>query len=310
MKITKRFLKTIIIFYILSAAISCGKNEPAPTPENEFSFKIQFFVGDVKVVRADGEASAKQGEQLNIDDVLVTGSKSSADILYGASGVIRVNEKSKILIAAIADDKGNDTVLDMEQGKVFAAFTKLKGTKFSVKTPTVVASVRGTSFSVESDKSGAKVSVLKGTVKADPIKDGNVIEEKGVDVQANYKTDYINEKTVEKIAAGNNAIAVTKMTTTETTALQNDTKSIIGNIDESKDLTPKEKEDIKKEMLVGADDKSDDKKADVKKSAKVGDSKFENTKAKSEDEKKKAEEIIKQKEEQIKKERISNIPTM
>ena len=300
MKITKKFIKTIILFYILSTAIACVKEE-VKSVDNEFTFKIQFFVGDVKILRADAEVPINQGDQLNINDVIITGVKSSVDILYGAAGIIRINENSKISITAIADDKNSDAVMDMEKGKVFAAFSKLKGTKFNVKTPTVVASVRGTSFSVVSDKSGAKVSVLKGTVSADPVKDGNIIENRGVEIQANYKTDYVNEASVDKIAAGNKKIAVSKLSNTETTELQNDTKSIIGNIDDIQDLTQQEKEDIKKEMLVGSGIDKTSVKPIKQKNDSVAESIIDE---------KKAEEIKKQKEEQIKKERISNIPTM
>jgi len=304
MKITKKFIKTLIIFYIFSTAISCGKEEPVQSTVNEFLFKIQFFVGDVKILRGDAEISVNQGDQLNIADTIITGSKSSIDILYGSSGIIRINENSNVSIASIADDKNSDTVMNMEKGKVFAAFTKLKGTKFNVKTPTVVASVRGTSFSLVSDKSGAKVAVLKGTVTAEPVKDGNIIEDKAVEVQANQKTDSINEASVDKIAAGKKTITVSKLTTAETTDLYSETKNLKDSIDAIPDMTAEEKEAMKKEMPYGTGEKT------VVSPKKQNDT---NIKAQSDstlNDKKKAAEEVKKQAEQVKKERISNIPTM
>lgn len=254
MKTVKKIIKAAFIFYIMAMIAGCEKKE-APQQDtaaavSEFSFKVQFVLGDVKILKADKEAAVNVGEQIDINDVIITGKKSSLDILYGTSGVIRINENSRISIAAIADNQNNNTVLNMDKGSVFAAFSKLKGTEFNVKTPTVVASVRGTSFSVVSDKSGAKVSVLKGTVSAAPVKDGNIIENKAIEVQANQKTDYVSEKTVDKIVAQNKTINVSAMSTAETVKLQEETKTIKMNIDEIQNLSPQEKEDIKKKWFM------------------------------------------------------------
>jgi len=314
MKVTKNFIKMIIIFYFVSAAIYCGNKDTTTTQsaENEFSFQVQFFIGDVKIIKGETETSVTQGDQVNINDIIITKSKSYVDILYGTSGIIRVNENSKISIAAIADDKNNDTIMNMEKGKILAAVSKLKGTKFNVKTPTVVASVRGTSFSVENDKSGAKVTVVKGTVSAAPVKAGDIIENKAVDVQENHRTDYINEATVDKIAAGKKEVVVTKMSTTEITALQNETKEIKSSVVETQSLTPQEKTDLEKELQFGSDDTKAVKPNKQTKKVEADNALAEAEKQKKieEEKKKAAEAAVKQKEEQTKKERISNIPTM
>jgi len=315
MKITKNLIKILIIFYMASTVVSCGKKE-TQLAENEFSFKVQFIIGDVKILKGDAEVPVAQGDLINVDDVLITKSKSYVDILFGTSGVIRVNENSKISIASIADGKNNDTTINMEQGNLLAAVSKLKGTSFNVKAPTVVASVRGTSFNVISDESGSKLSVLKGTVTAQPVKDGNVIADKIVEVQANHKTDYITEATVEKIISDNKSITIAKMTNTEVTTLQNETRGMRDNIPEIKDLSPQEKQDIEKELQFGAVVNEPAAKQDTKPVNKTVDNTID-VKKKIEEEKKlkdvaekKAAEELKQKEEQIKKERISNIPTM
>ena len=305
MKMTKNFIKTAFIIYLVSIALSCGKKEtPQEDTGNDFFFKVQFLIGDVKILKANREIDANVGDIINIEDAVITGSKSSIDILYGTSGIIRVNENSKVSIAALANNESSSTVVNMEQGGVFATFSKLKGTDFNVKTPTVVASVRGTSFSVTNDQAGAKVAVLKGTVSAAPVKDGKIIEDKTVDVQENQKTDYINEETVDKmIASEKKTITVSAMSAAETAKLQEESKTIKANIDVIQDLSPQEKEDIKNAMTtVTASDSKKSTKPSKQKATPEPDNTIIDTK--------KIEDIKKQKEEQIKKERISNIPTM
>ena len=326
MKITKKLMKMMLVFSILSIAIGigCKQEETTQTVANDFFFKVQFAIGDVKIIKTDPataaktEAVANPGDEINIDNTIVTGSKSSVDLLYGTSGIVRINENSKVSIAAIADNQNTNTVVNMEQGKVFAAFSKLKGgTGFNVKTPTVVASVRGTSFTVENDILGARVAVLKGSVKAAPVKDGEIIENKEVSVKENHRTDYITETTVHTITTGKKEnIPVSKMTAAEITVMHKEVKDI--DIDAIQDLSPKEKENIKKEITFG----DAGKKPEVKQPAKKDDKedkaaaaaeakrKAEEEKKRLEAEKKKKEEQVKQKEEQVKKERISNIPTM
>ena len=324
MKITKKLMKMMLVFSILSIAIGigCKQEETTQTVANDFFFKVQFTIGDVKIIKTDPataaktEAVANPGDEINIDNTIITGSKSSVDLLYGTSGIVRINENSKVSIAAIADNQNTNTVVNMDQGKVFAAFSKLKGgTGFNVKTPTVVASVRGTSFAVETDTLGARVAVLKGSVKAMPVKDGEVIENKEISVKENYRTDYITETTVHTITTGKKEnIPVSKMTAAEITVMHKEVKDI--DIDAIQDLSPKEKENIKKEMTfsdtkpeVKQQPQKDDKEAKAAAAAEAK-RKAEEEKKRLEAEKKKHEEVIKQKEEQVKKERISNIPTM
>ncbi|MCL1911530.1 MAG: FecR domain-containing protein [Leptospirales bacterium] len=299
MKTAKKFIKAITTVCILSAAVSCGQNESATQNANASLFKVQFFIGNVKISGERGEVSAKQGDILSINDVIKTGGKSYVDILYASSGVIRINENSSVSIAAIPDNENNSTILGMEKGKLFVALSKLKKNDFNVKTSTLVAAVRGTSFSVVSDKAGSKVSVLKGTVSARPVKKGNVIEEKAADIHENFKTDYINEAAVDKITAGKE-IATVKMTDAETTEFMNEANDIKENIDKISELSPQEKENIEKEMRT-TDTPHDPQKA---KAARIA-------AAKKAAEKKRREAAAKKaKEEKTKKERVSNIPTM
>ncbi len=317
--------ETIVIFICLTLMfISCGKKEaPVAQPEDQFNFKIQFVLGDVKISGTSGERAANPGDVIAVSDIIITGKKSVTDLLFGKSGVVRINENSRVTLTAIADKTNNDTVMDMENGKVFLTLTKLKGTGFKVKTPTAVASVRGTSFTVTSDKKGAKLAVVKGTVAVNPVKEGKIIEEKSIDVEAGKKTEYIDTKAVEQIIKGKMEIPVMDMTPAEKIEIQTVVKDI--KIEEIPELSLEIKEEIKQEMSTepAVEEKADDssKKAeDAAIARKLAEEKKrkdealkrqqEEERIKQEEEMKKLAEEKKRKEEQQKKDRASNIPTM
>lgn len=322
----------IILLYSVIFLAACGKKEtPAPVAEPAkpaFFFKVQFILGDVKVSVNGAEKPAAQGDRLNVGDVIITGKKSVVDLIFGESGVIRVNENSNITVSNIADKAGGETVMDMNNGKVFLTLSKLKGTGFKVKTPTAVAGVRGTSFSVTSDKKGAKLSVMKGTVAVNPVKDGKVIEDKSIAVESGNKTGYIDKKSVEKIINGKMEIPVMEMTPSEKIEIQTEAKEI--KVEEIAEISLELKEDIKKEIAVepAAEEKkvevkevpavnrSDDKAAARRKLAEEKRMKEEEEKRLVEEKRQKEAELKrlaeekKIKEEKQKKDRASNIPTM
>lgn len=322
-------LKLSGVIYLAAVLLlfSCGKKEvPVAEPEESFTFKVQFVLGDVKITGGAGERAANQGDSVAVSEIITTGKKSVADLLYGKSGVIRINENSHVTVTSIADKSNNDTVMDMNNGKVFLTLTKLKGTGFKVKTPTAVASVRGTSFTVLSDKKGAKLSVVRGTVAVNPVKEGKIIEEKSVDVEAGKRTDYIDKKAVEKIIMGKMEIPVMDMTPAEKIEIQAEVKEI--KIEEIPDLALEVTQEIKQETVAEPvlEQKIEEKKDDSDKKAeqaslakKLAEEKKrkedelkrqEEERIKKEEEMKKLAEEKKKKEEQVKKDRASNIPTM
>ena len=62
-------------------------------------------------------------------------------IAWGDRGLVRVNEKTRIIVASLAK-KGDDPDMDMKSGGIMVMLTKLvRGESFQVKTATQVASV-------------------------------------------------------------------------------------------------------------------------------------------------------------------------
>jgi hypothetical protein len=309
--VINRIVMAILIACFISA---CGKKEapvPAAGTEEKLFFKIQFIIGDVKISGVSGSREAKAGENININESIITGKKSAVDVIFGASGVIRINENSRVAIKSIADKNTGDTVMDMDKGKVFITLAKLKGKSFRVKTPTAVASVRGTSFTVVSDNKGAKLSVANGTVAVNPVKDGKIFEDKTASVEAGKKTGYIDKKSVEKIIEGKMEIPVMDMTPAEKIEIQSEVKNI--KIEAIPDLSMELKEEIKQQIEISAVPgiKESRKESSIKKDEREDIlKKVEEEKKIREAELKKLAEEKKQLEEKKKKDRASNIPTL
>lgn len=333
----KNIKACLIILILLSGImISCGKKEETSGGgEDVFSFKVQFVLGNAEISGASGRKKAAQGDILVEGDVITTGDKSVADLIYGESGVIRINEKSRVTVTSIAEKTGSDTVMSMDNGKVFLTLTRLKGTGFQVKTPTAVASVRGTSFTVSTGSRGAKLAVVKGSVAVNPVKEGKVIEDKTIAVETGKTTDYIDEKVVERIISGEVEIPVMDMTPAEKIEIKTEIMEI--KIEEMPELTLEIKDEILKETVIDDEPEKEQavktdnsakkaeeaalakKAAEEKKRKEAELKKQEEERLKKEEEerlrkeaemRRLAEEERKEKEEKLKKERASNIPTM
>ncbi len=124
---------------------------------------VIFFVGDVKI----NGAVAEIGNIVKENDTIITGTMSSCDIKIGES-IIRVKEKSKLLISQLIKTGAVENVaLGLDVGKMLCKPKKLmKSESFMVRTPTAVAAVRGTQFTVETDrKKTTRIKVYNGKVR-------------------------------------------------------------------------------------------------------------------------------------------------
>ncbi len=315
--------KTITLIAALILLYSCSKKQDeSPAVRPDFSFKIQTVLGDVNISTAGVSRSASAGETVAMNEIITTGKNSIADLTYGTSGVIRISANSKISISSIVDKTSNSTTIDMENGKILLTLSKLKGTGFNVKTNTIAAAVRGTSFLVESGKKGSRLLVLKGKVNLNPVKDGKTIEDKTTAVEKGMKTDYITEKNVESIVLGKTVMnAPVKITDSEIALIKAEVREM--KIDSIQGLDPEVTEEVNQNILEDSAIELKNKEVNespIKKhdnSAELQKKKSEEEATlKQEEERKRLEEVQKakeeqiQKEEKIKKDRASNIPTM
>ncbi|HQE59713.1 MAG TPA: FecR family protein, partial [Spirochaetota bacterium] len=152
-------MKYLLLSVILTVAVfsSCTKKE------EEFAVAVSFVIGDV----SRNGVQLAIGEEILEGDIVTTGSSSSCDVKSGGS-IIRIKEKSVMKFSKMNFSDGNEnTVFALDQGKLLCKPKKLlKDDSFIVKTPTAVAAVRGTQFTVETDiKKTTRINVYDGKVK-------------------------------------------------------------------------------------------------------------------------------------------------
>ncbi len=141
------------------------------------AYQVQVVVGDVNIVTGGSTKAATEGQALVGGDTVITGRNSMADIAWGDRGLVRVNEKTRITVASLAK-KNDDPDMDMNTGSIMVMLSKLvRDESFQVKTPTQVASVRGTSFQITADNDASRVDVLTGVIIIHPVRDGNIYRE-------------------------------------------------------------------------------------------------------------------------------------
>lgn len=119
---------------------------------------------NVEVRKAETEVwlKVKVGDFLHEGDYVKTGKNSEADISFITGVRINLKEDTEIEIKQTrAEEKGNETKLEVFKGKLFNKVRKLS--RMEIKTPQAIAAVRGTEFGVEvSDLT--RIYVLEGLV--------------------------------------------------------------------------------------------------------------------------------------------------
>jgi hypothetical protein len=181
---------------------------------------ISFFIGDVN----RNGSSVAIGDPVSEKDSIITGAQSSCDIKIGSS-IIRVKEKSKLSFSSLAMNKDiENTTLDLGEGRLLCKPKKLlKDESFTVKTPTAIAAVRGTEFTVEADAAKTtRIKVYDGKVKVakriKPLEDKidkmlevapSVEEKESIIITEKEVID--TEKKVEKFMAANKTANTTEI---------------------------------------------------------------------------------------------------
>ena len=150
----KLFLAILCLMLIIPAG--CIKES-----KEDYS-SIIFYIGDVK----KNNIAAEIGEIILQNDAISTGVQSSCDIKIGGS-IIRIKEKSNVRLSELYQKNDIEkTTVDLDVGKLLCKAKKLsKSESFLVKTPTAIAGVRGTKFTVEADaKKTSRIKVFNGNV--------------------------------------------------------------------------------------------------------------------------------------------------
>lgn len=154
---------------ITGLVLTCGQKREQKQAAAS-NMVVVFAFGDAKIIRAGKEIPAKVGMLVNQDDEIKT-TNGSVDLQTRNGSAIRVREFTNIQVARLTGGDAGETKISMKHGGLLAS-VKRKSSKedFSVVTPTAIAGVRGTTFSVEMDEEGAapRVKVLQGKVAMAP----------------------------------------------------------------------------------------------------------------------------------------------
>jgi len=128
--------------------------------------KITELSGKVEILRggqADRAEAAAVGATLSPGDAVRTGVDSSATIEMGSGNTARLESNSTLKVGS----RPNAPKLNLLGGKLLGRLRKIpKGEKVHVGTPTSIAGIEGTTFSVSVSSGGAtEVDVLTGSVR-------------------------------------------------------------------------------------------------------------------------------------------------
>ena len=134
-------LRLPIFFVVLVSLFAFAR----PVLAEEFQCEVLNVKGTVTVRDSKGTArAAKQTELLKVGEEVEVGDESYVDLSYDKDwkNVTRLEANSKVKITSIAPGK-----LDLTEGGIFAKLKKLpQDSAFEVRTPTAVATVRGSEY--------------------------------------------------------------------------------------------------------------------------------------------------------------------
>ncbi len=162
-------------FLVLSLAfVNFYCKEPKETQKETITLLVTFVTGNVKIIQKSEagakELDAKVGMKVKMGDAIKT-ENGKIDLQTKTGSTIRIREMTVLNIDQLASLEGGETKIQLEHGNVLANVQKSTSKEeFKVATPTAIAGVRGTVFSVEFDpfEKKSKVEVMEGKVSMQP----------------------------------------------------------------------------------------------------------------------------------------------
>jgi len=133
---------------------------------------ITFFAGNVTLIHNGKPSPPAAKFILNDADSIKTGAHSFALLQVDEAIVIKIAENSRVTIKSIKDRKNRELFTD--RGTILSRVEKLPGdSQYKVATPSIVAVVKGTEFSVKYMPGTAVLSVRRGAVEVTVGKERN-----------------------------------------------------------------------------------------------------------------------------------------
>jgi hypothetical protein len=155
-------------WHIIAVLTVCVVVMPGVLSAQDVIAYIGQVGGSVTIARMnpEDELEATVGMLLVGGDTVSTSTGSYASVIFQDDGSrVKLGENSQLTLNATRDQKKLKKRMFLDSGgKIWAKVAKKKGADFQVKTPTSVASVKGTEFVLLEDNYGAWVYVLDGNV--------------------------------------------------------------------------------------------------------------------------------------------------
>jgi len=117
-----------------------------------FAIHVDFFRGDVVIKRSGKRIDVNIKDILNSGDIIITGKRSSIVIKYKDQSKITINSNSKVKVGDLKI-KGSDNI-SIFSGSLSGKYTKLRKGSKKIYSPTTVAAIRGTEFTIGVSRSG------------------------------------------------------------------------------------------------------------------------------------------------------------
>lgn len=176
---------------------------PSPSPTSTIAIAVLASVtGDVQVKKGEVWTKASAEDEVAQSDVIKTSFNGQATLLFGSGSMVRVDQNSQIALSEYSRD-GESWIIKINQifGRSWNRVQKLiGGSVYEVDTPTAVATVRGTTFGIDTDASGSAITVDEGTVTAKIVDtktpERKIIQEVKIEKQ---QTAEITHKRVEEV---------------------------------------------------------------------------------------------------------------
>lgn len=145
----------IALVIAIAAAYGCKKEEMG-------AGVVTFTLGSVTIQHQGQElAACKVKDTVREPDTIVTGPASMAVVQFSDDCTVQIYENTSFTILA-SGEKSRE--LFLKDGQVLTRLVKSESSGLNVKTPTAIAGVRGTRFSVRYRKGVTQVAVDEGKV--------------------------------------------------------------------------------------------------------------------------------------------------
>jgi len=179
-RLNNMYLKIFLCLFVLFMIFNCTKDN---VPDIPFGGTVKMITGQATIFNKTTVTwdKLKIYSDINFGDSIKTDSESQVEIVFNNTNSIRIDENSKMVVNLIPVSKKEHTIEVFNiVGTIVSDIKKLTTTRdqYQVRTPTAVAAIRGTFFSVSFsiNSKSSHINVFGGKVWVK----GNKGKKKGV----------------------------------------------------------------------------------------------------------------------------------